>query len=242
MTQYDKIANTYIEEKKHSIIRLYAIYPSIRSVLRNIRGENVLDIGCGDGYSSRYLASMGAKKIVGVDISKKMIEMAKKQELEQPIGISYYRYDAIKTPKLGEFDLVVGVNILHYSRTREQLLLMCKSAYSNLKTGGRFVSINNNPENPTMMNKKLGLSITVKQPLKEGCRLIVAMYKNEKKICSFYNYFWGKKTYEWAMKTAGFKNVKWHKVVISQEGAKLGKDLWGEYYNKPSHITIEGTK
>ena len=41
-----------------------------------VKGATVLDVGCGEGYVSRNLKSMGAKKIVGVDISEHMIDCA----------------------------------------------------------------------------------------------------------------------------------------------------------------------
>jgi len=41
-----------------------------------VKGATVLDVGCGEGYVSRHLMTMGANKIIGVDISERMIECA----------------------------------------------------------------------------------------------------------------------------------------------------------------------
>ena len=41
------------------------------------QGARILDVGCGEGYCARKLADMGAKFIVGTDISKEMISQAK---------------------------------------------------------------------------------------------------------------------------------------------------------------------
>lgn len=48
-----------------------------------------MDAGCGNGYLCRSLAKKGAK-VVGVDISKRFIEIARQKEREDPLGIQYY--------------------------------------------------------------------------------------------------------------------------------------------------------
>ena len=40
-------------------------------------GAHVLDVGCGEGYGARRLVAMGAKSVLGLDISGEMIERAK---------------------------------------------------------------------------------------------------------------------------------------------------------------------
>ena len=42
-----------------------------------VEGAHVLDVGCGEGYGARKLVEMGAKRIIGFDISGEMIERAK---------------------------------------------------------------------------------------------------------------------------------------------------------------------
>jgi hypothetical protein len=51
---------------------------------QNIKGSTVIDVGCGDGRISRHLKSMGAKKLIGIDVSDKMIESAKSCYLKTP--------------------------------------------------------------------------------------------------------------------------------------------------------------
>ena len=41
--------------------------------------ENILDLGCGEGYVSRELMKRGAKRTLGIDISEKMIAAAFEQ-------------------------------------------------------------------------------------------------------------------------------------------------------------------
>ncbi|MFZ3198800.1 MAG: methyltransferase domain-containing protein, partial [Bacillus mycoides] len=52
--------------------------PAIKSLILCLKGKSVLDLGCGDGHFSKYCIENGAKNVIGVDISKNMIERAKK--------------------------------------------------------------------------------------------------------------------------------------------------------------------
>lgn len=51
--------------------------PAVRSLISNLDGKRVLDLGCGTGNFAMYCVKKGAAKVVGVDISEKMIERAK---------------------------------------------------------------------------------------------------------------------------------------------------------------------
>ncbi len=50
----------------------------------HVKGAELIDIGCGEGYLGRRLVSMGARKLIGVDISNKMIEGARKSSEKSP--------------------------------------------------------------------------------------------------------------------------------------------------------------
>lgn len=48
---------------------------------KTITGKTAIDLGCGTGNKSRYLAEEGGfKKVLGVDISKKAVEIAKQNK------------------------------------------------------------------------------------------------------------------------------------------------------------------
>src|SRR6266540_3877665 len=48
-------------------------------LVRGVRAKTVLDIGCGLGDDAILLASYGAARVVGVDISPKSIEVARRR-------------------------------------------------------------------------------------------------------------------------------------------------------------------
>lgn len=219
---------------------LYIVNPTLAKILGNIKGKTVLDLACGEGRSSRFLKNMGAKKVVGIDISHKMIQLAKEQERKNRQGIKYYVFDAVKMPRIGGFDLVVGVFLLHYSKTKKEMLGMCQTAYKNLKKGGRFVSLNNNPKSPLRFDKKYNFTRIAKLPLKEGDKVTVTLYNHNKKDCVFHNYFWKKETYQWALKKSGFKKITWYDTQVSPEGIKkFTKNYWEDFLKHPTYVLIE---
>jgi len=240
-TQYDKIA-TKFQKAADGIQRKYSLLPSFFLYLGDIKGRRVLDLACGDGYFSRLMKKCGALEVVGVDISKKMLVLAKQEEKKNPLGIKYLQYDVAKLPKLGEFHLVNAAFLLHYAQSKQDLFSMCKNIYENLGKGGKFIAFNLNPLNPLLFDGRYGFTITGKKPLREGDALTVKLSGNQEN-CAFQIYFWNKKTYEQALRSAGFKKINWQKAIVSQDGIKkFGKDFWQNYEKQPPTIVIECAK
>ena len=52
-------------------------------------GKAVIDIACGEGFYTRILRQRGAAQATGVDLSEKMIELARATEAQQRLGIDY---------------------------------------------------------------------------------------------------------------------------------------------------------
>lgn len=110
-------------------------WPAFRSLLPDLRGKRVLDLGCGYGWHCRYAQEQGATVIVGVDISEKMLARAAEDNSYPEIG---YLRSAIEDVafKSGEFDVVISSLALHYV---ERFDLVCRTVYRWLKPGGVFV-------------------------------------------------------------------------------------------------------
>lgn len=69
-SRYDAIADWYVEFTRDWPREPVALLPS------NLRGQRVVDLACGYGTASRYLASLGAD-VTGVDLSKEMLQHAR---------------------------------------------------------------------------------------------------------------------------------------------------------------------
>lgn len=111
--------------------------PAAFKIIGNVKGKQVLDLSCGEGYNTRILARMGAK-VVGVDFSEKMIELARQTEKEEKLGISYCVSDAadLKDFQSERFDVVTCLMALMDIEQYEDAI---SEVARVLKKNGRFV-------------------------------------------------------------------------------------------------------
>ncbi|MGC4192160.1 MAG: methyltransferase domain-containing protein [Thermomicrobiales bacterium] len=64
-------------------------------------GSRVCAVGCGAGREARYLARRGAV-VTGVDLSERLLAIAREREMAAPLGITYLRDDAHTLAGLGD--------------------------------------------------------------------------------------------------------------------------------------------
>jgi 2-polyprenyl-3-methyl-5-hydroxy-6-metoxy-1,4-benzoquinol methylase len=84
--------------------------PALLAACEPLRDMRVLDLGCGQGYFSRQLASRGAR-VSAVDISVELLALAATRERADPHGIEYCRISAAAAAghwPSGSFDLVTA--------------------------------------------------------------------------------------------------------------------------------------
>ena len=85
----------------------------IEKLPKDLRGTRILDAGCGTGVLSRMLDEKGAE-VVGVDISEKLIEVAKNRSSLNK-NIEYFTGD-MKEQSFGNFDYIIAMDsLIHYS-------------------------------------------------------------------------------------------------------------------------------
>ncbi|CAM3025176.1 class I SAM-dependent methyltransferase [Prescottella defluvii] len=83
--------------------------------------DHVLDVGCGDGFVTRTLASrLTDGYVVGVDASPRMIEKAMSGEADPRVRFAVA--DARRLPFRDRFDVVVSFNALHWVPEQQQAL------------------------------------------------------------------------------------------------------------------------
>ena len=85
----------------------------IEKLPKDLTGTRILDAGCGTGVLSRMLDEKGAE-VVGVDISEKLIEVAKNRSSLNK-NIEYFAGD-MKEQSFGNFDYIIAMDsLIHYS-------------------------------------------------------------------------------------------------------------------------------
>ena len=100
-----------------------------------LEGKSVLDLGCGYGWHCKYAAEQGAARVLGVDLSRRMIVEAKRRnpapQIEYRVcGIEDYDYPE------GRWDCVVSNLALHYIADLDAVFAR---VYQTLKPGGVFL-------------------------------------------------------------------------------------------------------
>ena len=79
----------------------------------SLADKRVLDLGCGLGYFAREARARGARQVVGVDLSERMLDEARRRTTDA--GIVYVRASLEAfSAEPAAFDLVVSSLALHY--------------------------------------------------------------------------------------------------------------------------------
>lgn len=78
-----------------------------------VGGRRILDLGCGAGQLAFHLARAGAEKVVAIDASERMLQVAREQRTHPCVS---YRRIAMEDAEFrpATFDLVVSSLALHY--------------------------------------------------------------------------------------------------------------------------------
>ncbi len=93
----------------HDVYREHYNNPAFLAFIGDLADKRVLDAGCGEGHNTRILARRGAR-MIGADISTRMIELAREEEQTRPLGIQYEIASYTAMPKFApdSFDAVVS--------------------------------------------------------------------------------------------------------------------------------------
>lgn len=135
--EYNKNYKEWLEKKGlgHSHLEKPAMY----SALGSVRGKIILCLGCGAGEECAHIKSLGAKKVVGVDISKSLINTAK--ENFPDIEFQVMDMEKLKFAQ-SSFDLVYSSLVLHYVKDWTKVLSEVRKV---LKKNGTFLFSTHNP-------------------------------------------------------------------------------------------------
>src|SRR3989338_3961687 len=113
--------------------------PAMYKNLPNLKGKSVLCIGCGTGEECKHLESLGAKRVVGIDISKGLIDFAKKSYPD-------FEFHVMDMEKLNfpdnSFDFVYSSLTMHYIKDWTKTL---NDIHKILKKDGTFLFSTHHP-------------------------------------------------------------------------------------------------
>lgn len=157
MQDYIIVDEVEIPVPKYSDVGEFFFLGGIKSYkyfLNYVEGKNVLDVGCGYGYGS-YLISWKAKRVIGIDIQKKIVETAR--NTYQKDNLEFLLMDAFDLKQefsSSFFDVVIAREFIEHIEGHLEFLriasyLLSEEGILILSTPNRLArSVEGKPWNP----------------------------------------------------------------------------------------------
>jgi SAM-dependent methyltransferase len=242
--EYDRVAPDY-QESKRLPFRLHVEEYTTFRLLPDLTGRSVVDLACGEGIYSRKLMLLGATRVVGVDISAKMIALARRAEAAVPIGVEYVLAD-VATVDLGQqFDLAFCSYLFNYACSRTELRALIDGVARVVRPGGLVVGCNDYPDNPPAHYDRYRpygfVKIGAAEPL-EGGTITYRFFNPDGTEFELANYYLPTNLYRDEFEAAGFTSFEWVMPEVSPEGrASLAPGFWDAYLESPPIVSFVAT-
>ncbi|HEX2997651.1 MAG TPA: methyltransferase domain-containing protein [Anaerolineales bacterium] len=135
-TMWDRLANNWDTPGVSLGANDLQIIAKVKKYLS--AGDSVLDYGCATGSIAQEIANT-ARVVRGIDLSSKMIEIARRKAEERKIKNIEFAHAAIFDESLKErsFDLILAFSVLHLL---EDPIQVVDRIHQLLKPGGLFIS------------------------------------------------------------------------------------------------------
>lgn len=134
----DQVNLSGLLARPYSKSRLFHEFAMVLRLLRKHlpRCARMLDLGCGSGWTSWFLANAGYR-VVGLDISERMIAIARRprHQLKQAPYFVVQDVEELALPK-GEYDGALFFDALHHCPGYERAL---ERVHQHLRDGGHLV-------------------------------------------------------------------------------------------------------
>jgi ubiquinone/menaquinone biosynthesis C-methylase UbiE len=222
-------------------LRRYVEQPSVYQVLGDVTGLGILDLACGTGYYAKELRRRGAGRVVGVDVSDAMIRATRAQEEKEPLGVEYVQADAGALERLGDFDLVIGIHLLHYAHSAEHLNGMCQSISRNLKAGGRFIGyqLNHDVARQPHYYDKYCFNVRISEHAGDGQPFVFSVTLGNFTSPEITAHYWSRETLTSALHDAALTDVRWVVPMPSPDGIERhGVDFWSDVTRRPFELIV----
>jgi ubiquinone/menaquinone biosynthesis C-methylase UbiE len=111
-TQLDRFQGAWGRALEHNLLT---------SLLGDVRGKRVVELGCGGGQLAYHLAKAGAASVTAFDASERMIAHAREHWAHERVSYARMTMEEASFPD-GSFDAAVSSLALHYVAGYEELL------------------------------------------------------------------------------------------------------------------------
>lgn len=242
MSQFDELAALY-EDMALLPWRRNLEIPTVLGLLGDLADQDVLDIGCGSGLYCRKLAQGGARRVVGLDEAEGMLEYARRREHAEGLGVEYVT-GPLPADLRGVFTLALGVYVLPYASTPDELLALCRQAADALQPGGRFITLPVHPDydGAPEYYAHYGFRVYSEQPRIDAAPVTLDLRFDTYDV-TVTAYYWTRRTLEETLHAAGFATVTWRDYALTPAArADHGEPFWRAYLTRPHAAILECVK
>jgi SAM-dependent methyltransferase len=139
--QYDAMAAQYSEVNADSAFNAYYERPAMISLLGDVGGRRVLEVGCGAGPLTEWLVDHGAE-VTATDVSPAMAALARQRLGRRAEVVVADVGTGLGFAHDGTFDVVVASLVLHYLRDWDAVF---GEVHRVLRPSGRFLFSTHHP-------------------------------------------------------------------------------------------------
>ena len=242
---YDIAASTWVRTEP-VLLSDYTARPFVLKAASPLEGMRVLDLGCGEGYVSRQVAAQAPARLLGVDISSGMIDLAQAAEDTAPLGIEYRVASATDLVLDEEFDLVLAVFLFNYL-TCDEMATVLKRVHRHLAPGGRFLftaphpsfPFLDRPAEPPFFFETEGLDyFSARDHQLEG-----RIWRRDGESVPVRCVHKPMDEYFMALERAGFNQApRVTELSVTEEHLELDPEFFGPLRGLPLHVAFEVTK
>lgn len=164
-------------------------------------GERVLDLGCGRGQYTKYIAEQGSN-VIGSDIDANSILEAQKKYPELDLRIE----DAAATQYTEDFNIVFSHMVVCNIENEQRLRQLFLNAYNAIKPGGKFFVSNCD----IFTDFKPGDAVhhIINSPIRDGAKIGIRLLNAHNDYSpEWENYVWSEKKLVELLRESGFSHV-----------------------------------
>lgn len=141
---YEEIADNYCQVVDNKPFHtLYERPNLIKMIPNDLNGKTIVDLGCGTGWYAFRMLELGAKEVIAIDSSQKMIDVTLEKSPNESIkGFCHdlnYKMDFIEDSTI---DFIIAPLVIHYLEDWQEFF---KEQYRILRDGGLMYFTTHNP-------------------------------------------------------------------------------------------------